>query len=26
MIFVKTGGVKWLPENYFKIDYLKELE
>lgn len=26
MIFVKAEGVKWLHENYFRRDYLKELE
>lgn len=26
MIFVKVEGVKWLHENYFRRDYLKELE
>ena len=26
MIFVKAEGVKWLHENYFRRDYLKEIE
>ena len=26
VIYVKEDGVKWLYENYFKRDYLKELE
>ena len=26
VICVKEEGVKWLKENYFKRDYLKELE
>ena len=26
MIFAKAEGVKWLHENYFRRDYLKELE
>lgn len=26
MIFVKAEKVKWLHENYFRRDYLKELE
>ena len=26
MIFIKAEGVKWLYENYFRRDYLKELE
>ena len=26
VIYVKEEGVKWLYENYFKRDYLKELE
>lgn len=26
MILVKAEGVRWLHENYFRRDYLKELE
>lgn len=26
VIYVKEEGVKWLYENYFKRDYLRELE
>lgn len=26
VIYVKEEGIKWLYENYFRKDYLKELE